>query len=506
MNLSRLWKYLRPSVYWRYISYKARTLKRPVLPSSDRPVVWTGTGACGFLRTYDLLMRSGQTSVYFKSRNKLQNHDVHLYPERELLWERGVNEPERVQAYFKREGVYDHHIAPYTIRYAKEILEHFDGKAIFLCLRSQKSAYSLWLQWGYRNPLVADRTRKNRYPAKFYPDLSVSAKDGKDAVERYIAMYYGLAEELAAAYPGSFRIIDADRFFSDEAYFDSINEPLGLGLVFKSSALDCESGPVTTMLDGGLGNNLFQMAEPIAFCAEYGLPTPQFSTWQMPDFPPYYRNDRFLGGHTGTQEEFASAFPSIGWLPPAPASFDHKFMLNDMFSFEDVHPQREAILKRLGPSESMRRELAQKYPDIAKERTISLHYRTGGLKADTRSFSALDTKWYIKVFAEHFPKDHDCFVFSDNNEAARALIAELEKNTGNTYHLVEESVFASLAMMSMCKNHILSNSTLSFWGAYFDLRQPDGGMTILHPSFETYHSEPHIECRMIPYAQWVRMP
>ncbi|HVV15523.1 MAG TPA: alpha-1,2-fucosyltransferase [Candidatus Paceibacterota bacterium] len=464
---------------------------------------WIGIGACGFLRTYNLLTYSGQTSVYFKSRNKLQNHNVHLHPERELMWERGEDEGERVRAYFKHEGVYDHHIAPYTIRYAEEILAHFSGEAVFLCLRSRKSVRSLWLQWGYRNPLMADRARKNRYPVEFYPDLSGTAKDGREAVERYNAIYDELADSLAAAHPDTFYVVDADRFFSDEEYFNSINGRFGLRLAFKAQAPDCDSGGVTTTLDGGLGNNLFQMAEPVAFCAEHGLPAPQFSTWQMPDFPPSYRSDRFLGGHTGSQEELKRTFPGVAWLPPSIASFDHKFMVTDMFSFEDAHPQREAILKHLGPSEEMRQELAQKYPALVKENTVSLHYRTGGLKADTRSFSGLSTEWYKKVFADYFPKGYDCFVFSDNNEAAKKLIAELAGNSENTYHLIEEGVFPSLIMMSMCRNHILSNSTLSFWGAYLDPRQP-AGKTILHPSFETYHSEPHIECRMIPYPEWIR--
>jgi hypothetical protein len=501
-----LQKYLRPKNY----AYAARVLMSRLRgPQTGRtrgvrPVFWTGAGACGFFRAYDLLLSSGKTSVYFKSRTKLQNHNLHLHPERELLWERGENEDARVHAYFKHEGVYDHHVAPHSIRYAKEILSYFKQDAVFLCLRSQKSARALWLQWGYRNPLITDRTRKNRYPVEFYPDLSSVARDGRDAVERYIAAYYDLAEELAAAHPNTFVIVDSDRFFSDETYFNAVNEQFGLGLTFKAQTLDCETEVVTTTLDGGLGNNLFQMAEPVAFCAEHGLPPPRFSTWQMPDFPPAYRADRFLGGHTGSQEVLASTFSSIHWLLPSPASFDHKFMLNDMYAFADVHHMREAILRYFEPSAELKRQLLEKYPALSGEHTVSLHHRAGWLTVDTHTFKPFGDAWFEKVLTTHFPEGYDVFVFSDKLPAAQERIEKARGYTNNRYHLVDEGVFPSIVMMSMCKNHILSNSTLSFWGAYLDQEQPRS-KTILHPSFETYHSEPHIECRMIPYPEWMRI-
>lgn len=483
-----------------YVRLVRNTLKdKESLPASEHPFFWVGSGGCGFLRVYDLLQKSGGNSVFFKSAGKLQNYKI--VSESDLVWERADDETIRVQKYFAKNGIYDHHIAPYTIRYVKEIIRCFPN-AIFVCLKSKRSIEPMWLQWGYRNPLVTDRSRKNRYPVELYPDLTGITRDRKIATQAYYDLYYGLAEECRAAYPDNFHIIDADQFFSNKTYFDSINKRFYLGLEFKQTVPNCNKELITTSLHGGLGNNLFQMAEPVAFCAEHNLPKPVFATWNMSDFPPDYRSDAFIGGHSGTPEGLQRTFPNIQWLPSTSAMFDDKFIVNDMYSFVDIHHQRDAILAYFQISSEVKQKLLKTYPYLLEEKTISLHYRVGGLKADTHTFNALSIAWYKDILTEYFPRQYHCFVFSDNKEAAGRLISELEKSTKNTYHLIEEGVFNSVAMMSMCKNHILSNSTLSFWGAYLDPAQPYGGKTILHESFVTYHSEPHIECRMLPYLQW----
>ena len=52
--------------------------------------------------------------------------------------------------------------------------------------------------------------------------------------------------------------------------------------------------------------------------------------------------------------------------------------------------------------------------------------------------------------------------------------------------------------MAMCTHHVLTSSTLSFWGAYLDERQPTGGKTILHDSFFDAHGR-----GMLPYTEWI---
>jgi ABC-type dipeptide/oligopeptide/nickel transport system permease subunit len=68
------------------------------------------------------------------------------------------------------------------------------------------------------------------------------------------------------------------------------------------------------------------------------------------------------------------------------------------------------------------------------------------------------------------------------------------------FYIVRENQVMSLHMMSRCKHHILTSSTLSFWGAYLDPNQPNGGRTVYHPSFEVDHG-----IHMVPYTFWERI-
>lgn len=55
-------------------------------------------------------------------------------------------------------------------------------------------------------------------------------------------------------------------------------------------------------------------------------------------------------------------------------------------------------------------------------------------------------------------------VFSDNNEKARAFMQPLSAY-GHKWTLIDENVVVSIQLMAMSKHHILTSSTLSFWGA-----------------------------------------
>lgn len=55
-------------------------------------------------------------------------------------------------------------------------------------------------------------------------------------------------------------------------------------------------------------------------------------------------------------------------------------------------------------------------------------------------------------------------VFSDNNERAAQFMNPLTQY-GHSWTLVDENVVVSIQLMAMCNHHILTSSTLSFWGA-----------------------------------------
>ena len=140
-----------------------------------------------------------------------------------------------------------------------------------------------------------------------------------------------------------------------------------------------------------------------------------------------------------------------------------------------------------------------------KKMTVSVHLRVGysGEPAagnlQERGFPPL--QYFVEAFASIVGgKDTDTvgngktattfLIFADDVAKAQAQLKPLASQ-GYSMVYIEENVVTSVRMMAMCKHHIMTSSTLSFWGAYLDPQQmqPGGGRTLLHESFFEQHGK-----------------
>ena len=92
---------------------------------------------------------------------------------------------------------------------------------------------------------------------------------------------------------------------------------------------------------------------------------------------------------------------------------------------------------------------------------ISLHVRRTDYTTDP-NHTALSIKYYEKAL-EHFPEDSTVIIFTDDVEWCqqqelfapdRFMIAENNPNS------------VDMCLMSLCKGHIIANSSFSWWGAW----------------------------------------
>ena len=472
-----------------------------------------GPGGCGFLRINKMLNEIGIQTRYKGGRVKFQNGFEIWNSQTGLIWDL-TNKTEN-ERYLLAKNYYDNlpgevvEISHIPIKYVRELIS-IDNNIKFVCIipKSRKhSILSLFHHWGYRNPI---KTKRNEYRARYvleqFPDYS--HLDFFAATEAYWDEYSHLAEELQKQYPKNFMITDSIPLF--EPVTDGGKSREKFADFFGCNAfVNSESFPVdkdfvlTSTLHGGLGNNLFQMSEGIAFAAEHGLKNPVFGTWKLQHgnnlFPPHYNADAFLGRHTGTHEDFRSTFSNINWQNEIEPTYDTKFLINDMFDFSRVNHMKEKILEAFKPSEKVVQFINEKYKDLFDKETTSLHLRTCTLPADNHVNGNIPFEFHITTLGQ-LSDDMNVLVFSDNNSIAENYITKLKQVSNKNFILINENQFVSIFMMAKCTHHILHVSTMSFWGAYLADCWPDKkGKTFYHENFNKCHTD-----RMIPKElEWI---
>lgn len=450
-----------------------------------------GSGACGFLRAHYLL-KNHIPLKYKGGGPKYQNSFEKWDKDDGLIWQsESLSKEERLRRVSLHENICN--ITHSYLKYVPEFVE-INPEIKFLCLQGKRdhSIRSLATSWGYRNPCFAKNRKTglgyNRYAVGQFPDYS-NSKDHFESCEKYFDEYYAIAKKLENFYPSNFLIVDSPKFFDDIKYqiqcldwvgIDSKNyNPLRLPVNF-------DDWQISTTLHGGLGNNLFQMAEVISFCKKYNLNDPIFGTWDLWDgggkYPSSYNSDKFLGRHDGTIADLKETFPNLKWQHDLNASFDTKFMVNDMFRFSDVECL-EQIKKILNVNNE------------TKLNTVSLHLRYCTLPADDHVKQPPGKEFYGKVFKKIPPKCK-VFIFSDDQKKAKNELVWFRENFDMDFEVFSGNAFQTLKKMVECEYHILHISTFSFWGAFLDPNQPNS--KVFYPESFTKPHTPY----MIPYKEW----
>ena len=304
----------------------------------------------------------------------------------------------------------------------------------------------------------------------------------------------------------------------------SLPEAWGPPTITSTQELEALGPHIAPVLYGGLGNVLFQLATLHVYGRKHGVPVVvgYFSHWnrQFKTFAPW-------GGHAppGEGVTLKDTFPALRWCSfeykvPVPRVFNrYAFKINQpdeivplpdpamlplylhgyFFNHYYWHHARDHVLEVLRFNPAVEEYITFMYGDLlagGQDRSrepISLHFRLGyehePAKALVRSRNLPPTAFYDRVFTREFDVSTALYlVFSDNPEKAHGMMREhASRVPGLTYVVIDEDVVHTVAMMARCKHHVLTSSTLSFWGAYLDRHQPNGGRTLLHSSFFNDH-------------------
>lgn len=142
--------------------------------------------------------------------------------------------------------------------------------------------------------------------------------------------------------------------------------------------------------------------------------------------------------------------------------------------FKDIESIIRADLKITPPKDPLNSHLSRQ---IKSCRSVSIHIRKFG---NSGSHNA-DPSYYSRAisFIESKYPQSKYFVFSDNHEYAMAIMSLLNVE----YQIVDTNrdssmAYADMWLMTLCQNHIIANSTFSWWGAWLSSFE---GKTVVSP-------------------------
>ena len=220
-------------------------------------------------------------------------------------------------------------------------------------------------------------------------------------------------------------------------------------------------------LQGGLGNQMFQYAAGVSVLKEY----PQFTELRL-DSSFYQNQERkiIVNGLTGRGYDLDILNIKHNTAEDAP---EGATLLQGWFQnlkeFENVVDEiKEQFTFSVEFSEATK-SVEEQISNV--ETPVAIHVRRGDYVTNPTAFAhhgVLDKAYYdraIKLMESKHPNPH-YFVFSEDVEWCMENIKTDKQITfvGSECNDIKDS--GHLYLMTKCKNHIIANSSYSWWGAF----------------------------------------
>ena len=253
---------------------------------------------------------------------------------------------------------------------------------------------------------------------------------------------------------------------------------------------------ITTVLKGGLGNMMFQVAaiEHLAHKnnsnAYYFNVNEQFT---------YLDEETDHNPELSHSQEYKSIFENFHWPSgPAPEKmanlpfeyielpFHDGICYHGFFQSEKNFTDREFIIKLFKPS-SMVKKVLERYQHLFdKGTTCSVHIRRGDYLKFPHMHNSRSMDYYNKgmeiINADKY------LIFSDDIEWCK------ENFVGDQYHFMGDRDYIEMFLMSQCDHNIMCSSSFSWWGSYLNTNPEK---TVIAPKKWFVNNE-HNETDIVP--------
>lgn len=238
---------------------------------------------------------------------------------------------------------------------------------------------------------------------------------------------------------------------------------------------------ITCTFAGGLGNNLFQLANIYNLHkkhnVDYSIPASinrntadfykqsstleidrlfdnNFNTADNLKLSEYMHTDMKGGAFEYTDIQFRDNTCYKGYFQ------SHKY-------FKDFDIKNEFIL-----SQSILNDLKDKYKDIFSKKTIAVHYRLAGDRVEEKVqhfHKTVSIDFYKNaidiILGDNDVSEYNILLFSDNMNHAIELVKDIEYDL---IPIINKDNVEDFIMMSICDYNIIGNSTFAWWSAYLN--------------------------------------
>lgn len=263
---------------------------------------------------------------------------------------------------------------------------------------------------------------------------------------------------------------------------------------------------IYSLLKGRIGNNLFQIAAGYSLAGRLNT---EFRA-VIPDFILPEPDNCTLKDYLG---QFRSnILREIKFEENVPPGITKYCESNDL-SFRDLPQSDNIVLEGYFQSEkyfninavrnlfSIDNEtetyLDNKYGDLLKENAVSINIRRGDFVKQPHLHPVCSLTYYRSA-VRHFGNNREYMIISDDISWCR------QKFRGSNFHFIDdEPPLIDLYLQAKCKDHIISNSSFSWWGAWLD---PNPLKVVVAPANNwTGRMHPYLFSEDIYSDSWIRL-
>jgi len=257
---------------------------------------------------------------------------------------------------------------------------------------------------------------------------------------------------------------------------------------------------LTCYLQGGLGNQLFQIFTTINYSLKYKKTFAftnqrqldiQRSTYWETLLQPLSKFTKQINYKQTNKDKFSTLVHKINatngffYLKEKDFSYnelpnisnDNILLIGYFQSYKYFKENSKSIFKLI-KIEEQRFQTQITFKKYNLSNTISLHFRRGDYKSLQDHYILLDYTYYNNALRYILTQQNthsqiNALVFCEKNDVIEILsITDKLKQTYPelTFEIIDFNIsdWQQLLLMSLCKHNIIANSTFSWWGAYFN--------------------------------------